>query len=191
MKSISQLLLLIVVLLFNQCGSKNADSTAPASAITLSVDGVTKSISISSALLLIETTGDKGRTLNVSALSGTNSLILTISNWAYQSPPTNGLLLKSYYEIFASTGLDKATCQKSTSSGASLCDAATATYVIGSDSYFSSLYDGPDYDSKIKITANDTNSKTISGEFDLKLQNANDLRLSVKGTFTNVTYLVK
>jgi hypothetical protein len=185
MKNITYFLTIILFASLTNCGSKDPAPTAPS--ITLSIDGASKSATISSSILLVETTGNKGRSLGVNALEGSNLLILSISNWDFQNPPADGILVKTYYDNSNPSPNPKSTCIQVNSTA--LCDNALVTYLIGTDYYSSIGYDGPAYESIIKITANDATAKKISGEYDFKVQSATGTQLTLKGKFDNVSYI--
>ncbi len=177
MKITPSLFAILLLAILTQCGSKDP---APAVAITLSVDGTSKTTTFSSALLLVETTGNKGRTLGINALENSNLLILSISNWDFQKPPADGLLVKTYYNPTNA----KATCAQNIG-----CDSGIVTYLVGTNLYSSLVYSGPAYESTIKVTANDATSKKISGEYDVKVQASSTEVLTLKGKFDNVSYI--
>jgi hypothetical protein len=171
---------IISFLVLTQCGST---TPTPTPSITLTVDGTSKVAIITSGLLLVETTGNKGRTLGINALEMSNILILDISNWDFQKPPADGVITKTYYNVLN----PKSTCTQVSS--ATLCDGGLVTYLVGSEFYSSVFYDGPAYESTIKVTSNDVAAKRISGDYDVKVQSSTGSRLTLKGKFDNVTYI--
>jgi predicted small lipoprotein YifL len=181
MKNIHSLLAILLLSILTQCGSKDP---APASSITLTVDGTTKSVTPTPSLLRVETTTtNKGRTLGINAAEGSNLLILSISNQGFQNPPEDGLLVKTYYDPTSS----KATCISSNGI-VKYCDSGIVTYLVGTTFYSSAFYDNSLYESTIKVTSNDVVSKRISGEFDVKVQAGSNEVLTLKGKFENISY---
>jgi hypothetical protein len=170
-----------------KCGSK--DST-PAPSITLTINDKSESVTFSSALLQVESTGNKGRSLVINASSGVKLLNIAISCWEYQGPPADGMVIKTYYDITSTLGLSKATCKQV--GAETLCDTNLVTWVSSLDSstglYMAGIYDGPEYESIVKVTSNDAGAKRISGEFDVKVQNGSGDVLTLKGKFSNISY---
>ncbi|NOS91255.1 MAG: hypothetical protein HOP30_05000 [Cyclobacteriaceae bacterium] len=178
---------LSIFLIITFCNCSSNDPAASAS-ITLSIDGTTKSATFTAAQLIVKTTGEKERAISINAAAGSDMLILSVSSWGYQNPPTDGLLIKTYYSLFDDAGRAKATClQKGITS---YCDSNLITYLSGTNYYSSGFYTGAAYESIIKITANDPAKKTISGEYDAKVQSSTGTVLTLKGKFTNVSYFV-
>lgn len=174
-----------VLITFSHCSS--SDPTAAAS-VTLSIDGTTKAAIFTSSELRITTTAEKERALLINASVGSDLLILSVSNWGFQNPPTDGLLIKTYYSIADDAGRSKATCL--IKGITYYCDSSLVNYVSGPNFYSSVFYKGVPYESIIKITANDATKKTISGEYDVKVQTVGGVVLTLKGKFTNVSYIV-
>jgi hypothetical protein len=183
MKNLIRVVSLLCIIVFSQC-SKDTPSTPTSPSVTLSVDGVVKTATFSSSQLRVETTGDKGRTLLVNLLEGSNLILITISNWGYQNPPADGVLVKIYYDPTS----PKSTC-KSIDGITQLCDSGTVNYVSGQDFYSTIAYDGPAYENTVKITSNDVGAKKISGEFDVKVQFTSAQVKTLKGKFENVPYI--
>jgi hypothetical protein len=178
-------LFIFLIITFSNCSS--SDPTVAAS-VTLSIDGTTKAAIFTAAQLIVKTTGEQERAISINAAAGSDLLILNVSNWGYQNPPANGLLIKTYFSLFDDAGRAKATClQKGITS---YCDSNLITYLEGSTFYSSGFYTGDPYETTIKVTANDSAKKTISGEYDAKVQSTSGTVLILKGKFTNVSYLV-
>ncbi len=176
---------IFLIITFSHCSS--SDPTVAAS-ITLSVDGTAKTAIFTSSELRVTTTAEKERALLINATVGSDLLILSVSNWGFQNPPTDGLLIKTYYSIADDAGRSKATCLiKGTTY---YCDSNLVNYVSGTKFHSSGFYTGDPYESIIKITANDPSKKTISGEYDSKVQSSTGTVLTLKGKFTNVSYFV-
>jgi hypothetical protein len=176
---------IFLIITFSHCSS--SDPTVAAS-ITLTIDGTTKGATFTAAQLLVTNTGEKERAISINAAAGSDLLILNVSNWGFQNPPVDGLLVKTYYSIFDDAGRAKATCiQKGITA---YCDSNVVTYLAGSTFYSSGFYTGAPYESIIKVTANDPSKKTISGEYDSKVQSSTGTVLTLKGKFTNVSYFV-
>jgi hypothetical protein len=175
----------LLALVFSySCQPKNPQ---PVPFITLTVDGVAQEITLDYAILRVGATGNKERTLVIWAHSNwapTNSagVAISMSNYDFQNPPVDGLITKTYYDPKNSN----ATCQQLGTT--TLCDAGIVTYLI----YSSAFYNGPAYESTIKITHNDVSAKRISGEYDVKVQTARNTPniLTLKGKFDNVNYTI-
>jgi hypothetical protein len=181
MNKLFSIISFLSIIVFSQC-SKDTPSISPS--VTLMVDGVTKTATFSSAQLRVETTGNKGRSLVVNLLEGSSLILITVSNWDYQNPPADGVLVKTYYNPTSS----KSTC-KVVGGSTALCDSGTVNYTNGQDFYSSIIYDGPAYENTVKITSNDVGAKRISGEFDVKVQFTSTEVKSLKGKFENVPYI--
>lgn len=180
------ILAVFVLITFSHCSS-SSDPTAAAS-VTLTIDGTAKAAAFTTAQLLVKTTGEQERAISINATAGSDLLILNVSNWGYQNPPANGLVIKTYYSLFDDAGRAKATClQKGITS---YCDSNLITYLSGTTYYSSGFYTGTPYETIIKVTANDPAKKTISGEYDTKVQTTSGTVLTLKGKFTNVSYFV-
>jgi hypothetical protein len=180
MKNLIKAVSLSCIIVFSQC-SKDTPSISPS--VTLTVDGVVKTATFSSSQLRVETTGNKGRSLVVNLLEGSNLILITVSNWDYQNPPADGVLVKTYYDPTS----PKSTC-KVVGGSTALCDSETVNYTNGQDFYSTIFYDGPAYENTVKITSNDVGAKRISGEFDVKVQFTSTEVKTLKGKFENVSY---
>jgi hypothetical protein len=179
MKNLIKVASLSCLIVFSQCSKDTVTSPS----VTLTVDGVSKTATFSSSQLKVETTGYKGRSIVVNLLEGSNLILITVSNWDYQNPPADGVLVKTYYDPTS----PKSTCK--TLGITALCDSGTVNYSSGLDFYSSIFYDGPAYENTVKITANDASAKRISGEFDMKVQMTSTEVKTLKGKFENVPYI--
>lgn len=183
-KLFSRLFILLVLVQFIGC---NGDDASPSASISLSIDGAKQSVKFSGAQLLVEDYGDhEGRSLNITAISGTNVLTVAVSNWSFQNPPEDGVIAKKYENLFTDQTLDKGQCM---SEGIEeYCDGGTVTYT-SDDFYASAFYEGS-YAGFVHITKCDTKSKRISGTYDVVVSNDTD-EFTLKGEFKNVPYLVQ
>ena len=182
-KLLSQLVILLVLGQFIGCGG---DDASPSPSISLTIDGAKQSVKFAGAQLLVEDYGDQeGRSLNITAISGSNALTITVSNWSFQNPPEDGVIVKKYEHLFTDQTLDKGQCM---SEGIeAYCDGGTVTYT-SDDFYATAFYEGS-YPGFVHITKCDTKSKRISGSYDVVVSNDTD-EFTLKGEFKNIQYVV-
>lgn len=163
--------------------------------VSYTIDGENQKVVTVTATLQFETQYDhEGRSLYITAAAGTSKLLsVAISNWDYQSPPDNGILVKTYdatFDFDTNEDNDLATCLELTgdNEGVFLCDGALVTYIGNNDIYFSAF--GNNTQASVTVTACSPSKRTISGTFTAKVQNFNEEELTITGEFKNAKYTV-
>lgn len=170
------------------CGG---DDDAPSASLTLSLDGTNVKITAVTGLMLMdEQNGHEARTLNLTGLTKNGDyLSIQVTNWDFQNPPTNGLVVKKYYNLFdGEDGIESADCLEVDE--ATLCDAGLVTLITDEDDeIYTSAFD-EDVAGVIEITS--SKGKKVSGTFDVVLTGfTNEVDLHAKGTFKNIGYRIE
>lgn len=189
-KSIVSLLFIITILSFFGCSDDETNSS-----MTLTIDGEKeKVVTINGVLAFEEQYEHEGRGLNLTGvLSNGDYVVVSVSNWDFQSPPTNGVIEKTYYNVFdGGEGMESATCLDLDDGITSLCDGGLFTYLIeGEAEIYTSAFD-EDVNGYIEITDNNSKNKKISGNFDLVVVGiGNEVEHRMTGSFKNVNYFVQ
>jgi len=129
--------------------------------------------------------GYKGRRLDLRCNVDGGTFIVSVSNWDWQNPPTNGILVKAYDTDAAAISGKNTQCKEYPD--ATLCDAGLGSYFLsgGNNIY---MTNGA-ADGTITVTANDATNRRISGSFkfttfDFFYEDS----IRFEGTFTNLTY---
>lgn len=180
-KVIASTLLLASVVFFPGCGSDDDKNSA---SLTVILDGETLSLPFSSAVLV--TDGD-ARTLNISAIkSESNLLSLAVSDWAFNSLPENGIVVKKYFTDIESV---PETGQCETVEDETYCPVALITYSDPTGLYSSGFVEGGD--GYIEITKCDNSAKKISGKFKAGITTDPEVDpVIIEGTFENLPYIL-
>lgn len=195
MNKFSILLTLCLLTLFSAC--QKDSSTTPNNTIqgsmTLEIDGVTQTptnFSTNNTLLRVQEFGETGRRLDIRANVGNDMLIISASNWDFQNPPTDGILIKTY-DTNTSGGIGpNQSCTQM--SGITYCDGGLGTYTTGGAPMMSQTLSNEPTGS-IVITQNNTTDKTVSGTFDFKVKDFTQPTATpthITGTFTDLPYSV-
>jgi hypothetical protein len=186
--------ILAVSLAFTQCDKKDDAAPQQKASLTFSVNGTSKEASVSSGVLSFRTQhSHQVRYLQISSIVEGNHFSIAVSNWDFQNPPNDSIKVKTYNNVFAEQNIAKSECLP-VGGNVSLCDRGFVTYVVDADAangktYMSGFYDG-DYNGFIKISACNPANKTVSGEYDVKVDDGDGVELTLKGKFENVIYLV-
>ncbi|MCK8482154.1 hypothetical protein [Psychroserpens algicola] len=186
------LALALVVFTFMSCGSDDSSDDSPSGGTESFIvikNGVTFEGENINNTLIITSQGDQGaRRLDLRCDIDGGTFILSISNWEFQNPPADGVVVKSYN---TNTEMGPDTDCESIN-GTTYCDEALVTFLIGQEVFISELNDLEDI-GDITITSNDASNLEVSGTFDVLLRNFNsqdEEYMTYTGTFTNVSYSV-
>lgn len=190
-----QILLSLALLIFFSACQKDPNPTnnTTQGSMTLSIDGVAQTptnFSTSNTLLHLEQYGEAARRLDIRATIGNATLILSTSNWDFQNPPTNGMLIKTYDTNTESGTGPNQTCRVNNS--ITYCDGGLVTYMTNGRNFVSQNIDN-EPTGAIVIAQNNTVDKTISGTFDFKVKDflqPNAQPVHMTGTFTDLPYRV-
>jgi hypothetical protein len=180
------ILSIAIISLLAACNKSDEATLKPT--LTLIVNGSSKEVSIPEGVLDISLTqnGHEHRTLMVSAMVERHAFSFGVFNVDFQNPPVDGIKIKSYTSVFAANS----TAECLSLDGVQLCDGGLVNYREGGNQYLSDLNDAP-YNSFIKITACDPLRKTVSGEFDVMVnQQGIGAAIVLKGEFKSVVYQV-
>ncbi|WP_204347076.1 hypothetical protein [Psychroserpens algicola] len=186
------LALALVVFTFMSCSSDDSSGDSPSGGTESFIvikNGVTFEGENINNTLIITSQGDQGaRRLDLRCDIDGGTFILSISNWEFQNPPADGVVVKSYN---TNTEMGPDTDCESIN-GTTYCDEALVTFLIGQEVFISELNDLEDI-GDITITSNDASNLEVSGTFDVLLRNFNsqdEEYMTYTGTFTNVSYSV-
>lgn len=176
---------------FISCEDDSDDNTPPSStngSFEVTKNGVAYSgTNLNNTYIHTTQNGESGARLDLRCEIDGGNLILSVSNWDWQTPPDNGLILKKYNaNLELSTEND---CMDN--NNMTYCDGALVTHqMIGASKSQISTKES-NFDSYIKITGNNASDKTVTGEFKAILKDfwGND-STHVEGNFTNLTYTV-
>lgn len=174
------------------CKKDDPKETAPATpppaanscpgAMTLSIDGVSQSVSSYNNSLIFFEDGDlSSRRMDIRASIGSRMVILTISNMDWQNPPTDGVVVKTY-----NADMMSGDCRAY--QGTTYCDGMLGTYMVNDTTvYMTAEGNIPGY---ITVTSIDGANTKVSGNFNfsvIDMFNGTDTMV-VSGTFTNQCY---
>lgn len=186
-------LLTLVVLAFTifSCSSDDGDSPSDGTqSFTVIRDGVTfQGENINNTLILTSQGDQEARRLDLRCDFDGGTFVLSISNWEFQNPAADGVVVKSYN---TNTDIGPDTdCE--TINGSTYCDEALVTYLIDQDVFISELNDN-DQIGTITITGNNSEAKTVTGTFNVLLSDfnggENEVYIEHTGTFNNLSYTV-
>jgi len=168
--------------------NNNNNNNSSCSGATMSVNFAGSNsthTAFNNTLLKQQSNGQDARRLDLRTNIANGTLVLSVSNWDFQNPPENGVLVKSYTTLDFGPGMS---CTNI--SGFDFCDGALVTYVELSSgtSYFSV---GESSGGFVDIDVCDANNKIVSGTFsDILVDFINEDTIEVSGTFSNLCYTV-
>lgn len=181
-----------LLVLFASC-QKESTTTTTTPTMSVEIDGTAQTATnFNNTLIKVQQNGEDGRRLDLRANIGSDMLIISVSNWDFQNPPTDGILTKVYdtnTTAYGGLGPNKS-C--TTRPAGNLCDSGLGTYTIGSATWMSENMPNEPRGT-ITITANDDANKTVSGTFDFKVvevSNPNNTPKHFTGSFSNMSYTV-
>ena len=165
---------------------------APTGSMTLTLDSVSHSITAFNNTLYKEVQfGEAGRRLDIRVNVDGGTLVISVSNWDWQMPPENGILLKTYDtgDLGNDSTLVGPNTQCKSGSFADYCDAGMGTFIIGNQQFSSEFVEGiPGW---ISITNNDATNLTVSGLFEFTAVDLfTEEEKTFKGNFLNLPYTV-
>ncbi|PKP21494.1 MAG: hypothetical protein CVU05_06640 [Bacteroidetes bacterium HGW-Bacteroidetes-21] len=184
------LLLMVGAFSFISCNHDDETTPTPTSptsstaTLNFTINGTSySSTSFNNTLVSASQSGQSGNRMDIRGTFDSNkTLILSVSNWDWQNPPTNGVLVKKYDTQVSGPNAD---CQ--TISGTMYCDGALGTYMFGSD-YHMTISQDAGY---IEITSCDPTSKKVSGNFYFLASDISETVFdTIQGTFTNQVYII-
>lgn len=182
-KLFSALALMTLLSAFIGCGD---DDDSSKSSMTLTIDGTGQKVSNAAGVLAFETQYDhEGRAVVIVGEVGDNQITLSVANWDFQEPPADAVKSKDYSVIMDENTPETAQCLE-LEGDVFLCDGALVTYMTDTDVFYSAIVE--DYQGYIKVTS--CSGKRISGEFDVKAEGQDENVITMKGTFTNIPYIV-
>lgn len=168
---------------FAGCGD---DDDSSQSSMSLTIDGTEQKVSNAAGVLAFETAYDhERRSLIIAGEAGDNEVTLTVANWDFQEALTGAVKSKEYTVILDENTPETAQCLE-LEGGVFLCDGALVSYMTNADVFYSAIVE--DYKGYVKITS--CSGKKISGEFDVKAEGQDENMITMKGTFTNISYTV-
>lgn len=128
--------------------------------------------------------GQSGKRLDIrGSFDSGKTLILTVSNWDWQNPPANGIVVKKYDTQLMGTNT---VCQDI--SGNTYCDGALGTYMFQSSFHMTVSDTIVGY---IQISSCDATNKKVSGNFSFITSDLSETLFdTIQGTFTNQVYTV-
>ncbi|HEU5292204.1 MAG TPA: hypothetical protein VFU05_16255 [Cyclobacteriaceae bacterium] len=172
------------------------NTTEESTHFVYSADRITKSVQTITGLLQTKVEySHKQQSLTISASNSFSEMVtITVTNWDFQNPPENGVLEKKYDATYdAELGENQSPyveCIDLTgpNQGTSLCDGAVVTFTMDGELY-TSIFIGNE-DGTVTISESDPVNKSISGSFDVHVQQSIGKKVKLSGTFTNVKYTV-
>lgn len=186
---------LIVILsgTFTFCGD---NVTEESTHFVYTVEGINKSVQSIAGMIQTEILYDHTKQALVISVNNSFSEMatLTVTNWDFQNPPENGVLEKVYDATYDSEQgespgpLIECMALTGDNAGISLCDGGLVTLMIGGELYTSIFIENEA--STITISEVSPEKKSVSGSFDVKVQNTTGEELKLVGTFANVKYTV-
>jgi len=191
--STSRLLILASAFVFTFCGD---DDKASAPQLSYMIDGESVPVENVNGSLQSEIRADhEGRSLNlIFVKAGVFKLLsVAVSNWDFQNPPDNGILIGEYDAAWDYENTEEenplADCL-SLEGGLTLCDGGLVTLHMENDLY-SSVFEG-NTAATITISKCDLNTRTVSGTFNAKvgLLDGSEQH-TVTGSFENVKYTIR
>lgn len=140
------------------------------------------------ALIAVGAGDESGRIMNIRVRLDGGDLVLSIVNWDWQIPPSNGIVAKVYDLNQSGRVGNNTSCQEI--NGSTLCDTGTVTYSIDNATYFSQFVTTGEAGT-ITITSIDNAQRTISGTFDatMQLEDQPD-QIRFEGGFNQIPYFV-
>ncbi|MEL6834712.1 MAG: hypothetical protein AAFP77_17075 [Bacteroidota bacterium] len=189
------LALIAILLLAFSCNGDDDPSPSDMSSMTVVKDGETFTITdFNNTLLKEEMQGEPGRRLDLRCDVDGGQFILSVSNWDFQNPPEDGIVIKSYASNEDPFDLPANSVTECMDGGNfTFCDGALGTYIIDNVIYSSEMSDD-NFVSIITITENDDANRTVSGTFDIKVQSFGTNPASFiefTGSFTDLEYTVQ
>lgn len=184
---------LLIQAIFFGCSEEDVDNGS----FVITVNGQQKNVSEISARLTLTNaqsqSGDGNHALRIDGLIGEDSVSIRISNWTFQEPPDNAIIVKDYYNVFLdeelAVGEETETCLRVTENNR-VCEGAIVSYITDDTLYWSFSIEDEETPI-IRITHCD--NQRVSGDFNLSLENPEDFdeKLVVSGTFTNLKYSIR
>jgi hypothetical protein len=151
----------------------------------ITVQSTETQVSVSKATLTVSggQTAGSGQGSHALRIAGGvmgDSISILISNWDFQEPPDNAIIIKDYF--------NEDLCHQ-VSENQRVCEGAIIQYMEGDKIYWSFSKD--ESIQILHITKCDGNR--VSGTFDLELENVSDNedKKSVSGEFTDLQYTVR
>lgn len=181
------LLLIFPALLLSSC-SKDDDTSSSSVLMEIEKDGEKFEVTTFTNRLVFDQQSQSRALLLVGSVDG-GSFTFTITNWDWQNPPENGIVVKTYD---TNVGVDVGSHSDCMTVGiAALCDGGQLSYVENGATYISDGVENEE-EGQIIISGNDTSSKTVSGSFDIIVQELgiapNRTKITFKGSFINLPY---
>ncbi len=165
--------------------NSNNNNTTTAT-MSFKVNGINyTATSFNNTLISASQGGQQGKRLDIrGSFDSGKTLILTVSNWNWQNPPANGILVKKY---------DTQTIGPNTScqdiGGATYCDGALGTYLLSMSDYHMTFSDT--IQGYVQITSCDAANKKVSGSFSFITSDISETIFdTIQGTFANQVYTV-
>lgn len=110
-------------------------------------------------------------------------LILSVSNWDFQNPPTNGIIVKTY-----DTDILGPNTVYIEEGGYTYADGALGTYMVSTSDFQMTTSDQHGY---IRISSCDPSAKKVSGDFSfITLSMSDSDTTTFSGSFSNQSYSV-
>ncbi len=149
--------------------------------MTVNIDGKNYTPSgFANTLIITEKEGYGIRRLDIRTNVNGGTLVLTISNWDWQNPPTNGVVNKVY-----ENELEKNSCK--IVDGHELCDEMLGTFAVSNTEVYMT---GVELPGNISISKVNTTNGTVSGTYNFTVEDFNDKQMTFSGTFTDQCYKV-
>ena len=187
---------LLLFLFSCQKSSNNSNNPSSTGSMALEIDGVAQTLTnYNNTLITVNQNSEIGRRMDLRANIGSELFILTVSNWDFQNPPNDGIVIKPYVTNFEYNGtLNNLPTDKTcvTRGNTTFCDGGLITHQVSSLDTRTSVRVPNEPSGRITITQNDPINKTVSGTFDGKVTNfqSNSQSVQMKGSFTNLSYTV-
>lgn len=183
--------LLLVACLISIIACKKDKTTSPGSSTPVNTSGTMNfkingtnysATSYNNTLINASQGGQTGRRLDIrGSFAGNKTLVLTVSNWDWQNPPLNGIVVKKYD---TQTIGPNTVCQDI--SGGTYCDGALGTYLFGSSYHMTISEVAEGY---IQISSCEATNKKVSGSFYFITSDLSETVFdTIEGTFTNQVY---
>ena len=185
-----KLLYLSCLILFFSACKKDDDPAKSTNDPIMEVEKDGESFTVTqfnNTLLVDNQGGETGRRLDLRGEVDGGTLFITVSNWDWQNPPENGILVKNYH---TNEDFDQGPDTQCMDDGTfTYCDGGLGTYQISNtEILFSEDLEDESFGS-ITITENDPEAKTVSGSFDFIVTDLfNENIITFKGTFSNLNY---
>lgn len=164
----------------------NSTPTNTSGTMSFKINGTTYSCtSYNNTLVNASQAGQTGKRMDIrGSFDGGKTLILTVSNWDWQGPPANGVLVKKYD---TQTLGPNTVCQDI--GGGTYCDGALGTYMFGS-SFHMTISD--EIEGYIQVSSCDAANKKVSGSFYFITSDISETVFdTIEGTFINQVYTVQ